>query len=76
MKREYMIQGTLTAVGAYLSSRLGILFPVLYLLLGMMVLDYVSGMLASKKEALDHPGDTSYGWSSKKGAKGIIKKLG
>lgn len=76
MKREYMIQGTLTAVGAYLSSRLGILFPVLCLLLGMMVLDYVSGMLASKKEALDHPGDTSYGWSSKKGAKGIIKKLG
>jgi len=33
-------------------------------------------MLASKTEAIDHPDDKGYGWSSKKGAKGIIKKVG
>lgn len=33
-----------------------------------------SGMAASAVEALDHPDDKSYGWSSKKGAKGIAKR--
>lgn len=78
MKKEYAIalQGALTAVGAFLSDRLGILFPVLCVLMVMMVVDYITGMLASKAESLDHPGDSSYGWSSRKGAKGIIKKVG
>lgn len=40
-----------------------------------MVIDYLSGMAASAVEALDHPDDKSYGWSSKKGAKGIAKKV-
>lgn len=78
MKREYImaVQGALAAAGAYLSDRLGILYPVLCVLMGMMVLDYVTGMLASKNESIDHPGDADYGWSSKKGAQGIIKKVG
>ena len=77
MKREYvMIQGALAAAGALLSAKLGILFPVLLMLMGMMALDYITGMLASKTEAIDHPGDAGYGWSSRKGAKGIIKKVG
>lgn len=78
MKREYLIaiQGALAAAGAYLSGKLGILFPVLSMLAAMMVVDYITGMLASKTEAIDHPNDSSYGWSSKKGAKGIIKKVG
>lgn len=78
MKREYVfaVQGALAAAGAFLSDRLGILFPVLCVLMGMMILDYITGMLASKTEAIDHPDDNSYGWSSKKGAKGIIKKVG
>ena len=78
MKSEYviMIHGALAAAGAFLSDRLGILFPVLCMLMGMMVLDYITGMLASKTEAIDHPGDRGYGWSSAKGAKGIIKKVG
>lgn len=78
MKREYvmMAQGALAAAGAFLSAKLGILYPVLCILMGMMVLDYITGMLASKTEAIDHPGDTGYGWSSRKGAKGIIKKVG
>jgi len=78
MKREYVVaaQGALALIGALLSEKLGILFQVLCLFLGMMVVDYITGMLASKAEAIDHPGDVSYGWNSKKGAKGIIKKVG
>lgn len=78
MKREYVIgiQGVLAAAGAFLSNKLGILFPVLCALAAMMVVDYLTGMLASKNEAIDHPQDPEYGWSSKKGAKGIIKKVG
>jgi len=37
--------------------------------------DYITGMIASKTEVIDHPSDVSYGWNSKKGTKGIIKKV-
>ncbi|SHN61992.1 toxin secretion/phage lysis holin [Butyrivibrio hungatei DSM 14810] len=46
------------------------------LLVLLMVIDYISGMLASYKEAIDNPNDPNYGWSSKKGLNGIIKKIG
>ena len=69
------IQITLATIIAYLSDKLGILFPVLCVLTGAMIIDYFTGMLASKKEAIEHPGDKSYGWCSKKGALGIIKKV-
>ena len=70
------IGGALSAVTAWLFARLGVLFYVLLILAAAMVVDYLTGMLASKTEAIDHPDDPSYGWSSKKGAKGIIKKVG
>ena len=70
------IQAGVSWLLACISAKLGLLFPVLLLLTGMMVVDYITGMLASKKEALDHPQDPTCGWSSKKGAKGIIKKVG
>jgi len=78
MKKEYllMIQGALAAAGAFFSDKFGILFPVFCLLLGAMVLDYITGMWASKIEAIEHPDDSGYGWTSKKGAKGIAKKVG
>ena len=76
MDKLYMtIQGAATAVAAWISAKLGILFPVLGVLLILMVIDYLTGMAASKVEAIDHPDDSSYGWSSKKGAKGILKKV-
>ena len=60
---------------AWLSDRLGILFPVLCVLCFLMIVDYITGMTASKREALDHPNDPKYGWNSRKGAKGILKKV-
>ena len=69
------IQGVIAIIGAFLSDHLGILFPVLCVLMIAMMIDYFTGMLASKKEALEHPGDKNYGWNSKIGALGIIKKV-
>lgn len=69
------IQILATGVVAYLSHKLGATFYLLGLLLVLMVIDYVSGMAASAVEAIDHPDDRRYGWSSKKGAKGIAKKV-
>ena len=77
MKQLYLtFQALLTAILAWLSARLGILLPVVCLLLVAMAMDYITGMLASKRESLDHPNDPAYGWSSKRGAEGIIKKVG
>lgn len=77
MRTLYMtIQAAAAAIIAWLSARLGILLPVLCVLLTAMVLDYITGMLASKREALEHPDDPAYGWSSRRGAEGIIKKVG
>lgn len=57
-------------------AKIGILFPVLMIFVACMIIDYVTGYLASAREALDHPGDPNYGWSSKKGRLGIYKKFG
>lgn len=75
-KIYHVLQLGLSGAIAWVSAKLGILYPVLCILLGLMVVDYISGMMASKAEAADHPGDPAYGWSSKKGAKGILKKVG
>lgn len=61
---------------AWLSARLGILLPVIAILAVVMVIDYITGILASKQEALEHPDNPAYGWSSKRGKQGIIKKVG
>lgn len=50
-------------------------FSILFLI-ALMCLDFFSGLLAAKKEALDHPDDPAYGWSSKKCIFGIYKKIG
>lgn len=78
MKREhfYLIQGFISAIIAWLSDKLGILFWMLGIFALMMIVDQFSGMLASKKEALDNPNDPTLGWSSKKWNSGIYKKCG
>ena len=70
------IGGMVSAAAAWLFARMGILMYILLILAVAMAVDYLTGMLASKTEAIDHPEDPSYGWNSKKGAKGIIKKVG
>lgn len=78
MKKETLlaVQGAVSAAGAYITAKLGILFPVLVTVIALMITDQLSGMIASKKEALDHPNDSNYGWSSAKWNKGIYKKFG
>ena len=72
----YTVQAVASAVVAWLLARMGLLFYVICILAGAMVLDYLTGMLAAKREAIEHPDDPNYGWNSKKGAEGIIKKVG
>ena len=73
---EPALQGAATIVLSWIAARLGVLFAPVILLMIMMALDYVTGMLASKAEAIAHPENPEYGWSSRKGILGIIKKIG
>lgn len=70
------VQAICATLWAWLSIKLGVLLPVLIIFAICMIVDYITGYLASAKEALEHPGDPNYGWSSKKGAIGIYKKFG
>lgn len=76
MKSVKMFLGFLSAIGAAIASKLGILLPVMAVLTASMVIDYATGVLASKKESIEHPENTDYGWNSKKGRLGIAKKVG
>jgi toxin secretion/phage lysis holin len=67
---------TVTTICALLGDKLGAIGSVLILFIFLMFVDYISGMLAAKKEALEHPNSSKYGWSSKKGLIGIYKKIG
>lgn len=66
MDKFNIIRGVLSGAVAIISAKLGILGPMLLALTGVMLIDYITGMLASKKENVI---------SSKKGMWGIIKKL-
>lgn len=72
----YAVQGVISAAAAAVSAKLGILYPLLLAFAAVMAADFISGMAASAKEALEDPGDASKGWSSRKGMLGILKKFG
>ena len=77
MKSSYpALRGAVTVAVSWIAARLGILFFPVCILMLMMVIDYITGMLASKTEAIQHPEDPAYGWSSRKGILGILKKIG
>lgn len=52
------------------------LFNILSILSLAMLIDYITGMLAAKREGIEHPDNPNYGWNSKKSIRGIYKKVG
>ncbi len=72
----YVAQSGIVAICTYIGDKLGLITPAMILLIFLMAVDYISGMLASKKETIEHPNDKKYGWSSKKSIIGIYKKVG
>jgi toxin secretion/phage lysis holin len=74
-KLKYL-KGVLTICVMWISNKSGLLFSALLLLTILMIADYVSGMLAAKKESLQYPYNPKYGWSSKASIIGIYKKVG
>jgi toxin secretion/phage lysis holin len=72
----YAVQGAISTVIAAISAKLGILFYVLSIFAFVMVIDFISGMAASKKESIENPEDLTKGWSSRRGMLGIFKKFG
>ena len=71
-----MISNLIYFIHAFFSNEGNSLIPVLFILTFVMIIDYVTGMLAAKKESLEHPNSRKYGWNSKKSIKGIYKKVG
>ncbi|WMJ24369.1 phage holin family protein [Paludicola sp. MB14-C6] len=62
-----LIKVCLVSVATFISVKLGILGPLLLFLLIAIIVDYISGMVAASVQGK---------LNSKKGIKGILKKLG
>lgn len=65
MEKANYIKAFIVSIGAFLSAKLGMLYVVIPFLLIAMVGDYITGMLAAKKEN---------NTNSKTGMWGIVKK--
>ena len=72
----YAAQLGLSTMAAAIASQCGLLGWMLVAVAAAMVIDFFAGMAASAKEAVEHPDDKAYGWSSRKGMIGIFKKFG
>ena len=55
------IKLVIVGIGAWIGDVFGVMWQTLLLLFLLMVVDYISGMLAAKKEALEHPDNCLYG---------------
>jgi len=75
-KSSIIEKGFLTVIVTWVGDKMGLLLPALVLLAMLMLLDFLSDILASKKEAMEHPGNKKYGWSSKKNTIEIYNKVG
>lgn len=76
MKPEQTIHIFLSSLLAWIGAKFQAFGMLVISLALLMIIDYITGMLASRKEGIEHPGDTSYGWSSRKGFLGILRKTG
>lgn len=65
MDKTNIAKGAFITTGTFLSAKLGILFPILLILLGVMVIDFATGIAAA-----GYNGEIK----SKKGMWGIVKK--
>lgn len=72
----YAAQLGLSTITATIASKCGLLGWMLVAVAAAMVIDFLAGMAASAKEAVEHPNDANYGWDSRKGIIGIFKKFG
>lgn len=72
----YAAQLGLSTMAAAIASKCGLLGWMLVAVGAAMIIDFLAGMAASAKEAVEHPDDDQYGWSSRKGMIGIFKKFG
>ena len=61
MKSGHTIQLLLSWMITWISAKFQALGMLLLCLLFLMFIDYITGMLASRKEGIDHPDDVSYG---------------
>ncbi len=61
---------------AILTSEIGERIPCVAVFAIMMLLDYISGFLAAKRESIKYPDNSNFGLDSRKGILGIIKKAG
>lgn len=66
----------ISGIGALFMGKMGAVPQGISILVLMMIIDQISGILAAKKEALEHPKETKYGISSKRMVLGIFKKVG
>lgn len=66
----------ISGIGALFMGKMGEVPQSLSILVLMMIIDQISGILAAKKEALEHPKEINYGISSKRMVLGIFKKVG
>ena len=76
MKSEHTIQLLLSGMLTWIGSKFQTFGMLILSLLFLMIIDYITGMLASRKEGIEHPDNISYGWNSRKGFLGILKKTG
>ena len=51
-KRSLLKEG-IVFLCTWVTNKLGLLLPAIVLLMILMIIDYISGMLAAKKEALE-----------------------
>ena len=63
----YAAQLGLSTITAAIASKCGLLGWMLVAVAAAMIIDFLAGMAASAKEAVEHPDDDKYGWSSRKG---------
>ena len=66
MEKVDVIKAFFITIGAFLSDKLGMLFPVLIMLGAVLIIDYITGILDAKKHKE---------LNSKIGMWGIVKKL-